>query len=104
MGCHQQNDIRCAAQIRTMHAGFRGQSKPIAKEKEREREREKEKERDREKEAAGSESSHEMAQQPRSDRAKWYITHFTNATVIASYTIAVRLPLGQLSVSRGRRG
>ena len=58
-------------------AGFRGQAKPVAKEKDREKEKEKEKEKERErererdKEAARSESSHELAQHPKTERAKW---------------------------------
>ncbi|KAL3131529.1 hypothetical protein ABBQ38_007832 [Trebouxia sp. C0009 RCD-2024] len=48
-------------------------TKPSAKEKDRERDKEKEMERDREREteAAGSESSHELAQHSKAERAKW---------------------------------
>ncbi len=44
-------------------AGFRGPSKPVAKVKEKEKEKEKEQ--------VNSESSHEMAPQARTERAKW---------------------------------
>ena len=60
-----------------LHAGFRGQAKPAAKEKDREKDKEKEKEkekereRERDKEDAGSESSHELAHHPKTERAKW---------------------------------
>ena len=57
------------------HAGFRGQAKPVAREKDREKElekeREKERERERDKADAGSESSHELAHHPKTERAKW---------------------------------
>ncbi len=44
------------------YVGFRGPPKPAAKEKEK----------DKDKEPAKSESSHEMPQQGRTERAKWY--------------------------------
>lgn len=69
----QQQATRCSAP--EWHAGFRGQTKPVAKEKDREKEsekeRDKERERDRDKVDAGSESSHELAHHPKTERAKW---------------------------------
>ena len=66
---HVCNCLNCQPFLNTidvMLTGFRGTPKPVAKDKDKEREKEKDKS------PAHSESSHEMSQQPKAERAKWY--------------------------------